>query len=84
MNKEHKLKTWPEYFEKVLSGEKTFEFRKNDRGFQVGDILILEEYSPTLQEYTGRKLKVLVTYIFQPITTLVLPDGYCIMSIKKV
>jgi len=42
----HNLKTWPSYFNEVLSGEKTFEIRRNDRQFQVGDLLILEEYIP--------------------------------------
>ena len=35
------LKILPEYFEAVKSGKKTFELRKNDRDFCVGDILIL-------------------------------------------
>lgn len=33
-----------EYFEAVLSGEKTFEWRVNDFDCEPGDILILEEY----------------------------------------
>ncbi|MCX7610250.1 MAG: DUF3850 domain-containing protein [Ignavibacterium sp.] len=37
----HKLKIYPEFFKEVCSGKKTFEIRKNDRGFQVGDILLL-------------------------------------------
>lgn len=44
--KMHELKILPEYFEKVLDGSKTFELRKDDRGFNVGDILILREYIP--------------------------------------
>lgn len=28
------------------SGEKTFEIRRNDRGFQKGDVLVLEKWSP--------------------------------------
>ena len=39
---EHKLKTWPVYFDAVKRGEKTFEGRKNDRGFQKGDIVVLQ------------------------------------------
>ena len=33
----HALKTLPEYFEAVLENKKTFELRKNDRDFKVGD-----------------------------------------------
>lgn len=39
---EHKLKILPEYFEAVKSGSKTFEVRKDDRGFQAGDTLFLQ------------------------------------------
>lgn len=37
----HQLKTWPNYWDAVASGEKTFEVRRDDRGFQKGDILEL-------------------------------------------
>lgn len=46
MTTEHELKCRPEYFNRVCIGQKTFEVRKNDRNFQVGDVLILKEYSP--------------------------------------
>lgn len=35
--KTHKLKLNIKFCDAVLSGEKTFEIRINDRGFQVGD-----------------------------------------------
>jgi hypothetical protein len=38
---EHVLKTWGRYWDRVASGEKTFEVRRDDRGFQKGDILVL-------------------------------------------
>lgn len=43
---EHELKCHTEYFGRICSGQKTFEIRKNDRDFQVGDILVLKEYDP--------------------------------------
>lgn len=42
---EHVLKTVEPYFSAVLSGEKTFEIRRNDRGFQKGDTLVLLDHS---------------------------------------
>lgn len=42
----HSLKTWPEPFQALVDGRKTFELRKNDRGFMVGDQLQLREWDP--------------------------------------
>ncbi|MEM5599315.1 DUF3850 domain-containing protein [Niallia circulans] len=51
---EHFLKIQPQYFEEVRNGNKSFEIRKNDRDFKVGDTLYLQEYNPLEQEYTGK------------------------------
>lgn len=37
----HVLKTLPKFFDKVAEGTKTAELRKNDRGFKVGDYVML-------------------------------------------
>ena len=67
---EHELKCWPEFFSAILTGEKTFELRKDDRQppFRAGDVLWLREWrrltvKPTTGEYTGRDLRVTVTYV---------------------
>lgn len=39
---EHKLKCWPVYFDAVATGEKNFETRRDDRGFQKGDTIVLQ------------------------------------------
>lgn len=59
----HDLKCWPEFYEDIRDGRKTFEVRVNDRGFAVGDILRLREYRPKVGEYTGRATAVRITYI---------------------
>ena len=58
-----KKKTWPELFEAVLSGKKNFDLRLNDFDVNEGDTLILEEYDPKTQEYTGRKIEKKVTFV---------------------
>ncbi len=42
----HYLKCWPEIFDAVGACRKTFEVRKNDRGYQTGDLLVLRKWSP--------------------------------------
>lgn len=78
----HNLKTWPEYFQAVKTGAKTFEIRKNDRNFQIGDIISLMEYNPTMGQLTGEIIPFFITYILneQPFV----PEGYVCMSIKHI
>ena len=82
---EHELKCWPEFFSAIVSGEKTFELRKDDRGFKVGDVLRLREWSPARPEahggYTGRSLRVTVSYV---LSGWALADGYVVMGIKLI
>lgn len=59
----HELKTIPKYYKDALSGFKTFEVRYNDRNYQIGDTLILREYNPDVQRYTGRWHEETVGYI---------------------
>ena len=74
----HMLKIKPEYYDAVLSGDKKFEIRYNDRDFHVGDILRLKEWDG--EDYTGREIDALVRYILKDFDAG-LKDGYCIMSI---
>lgn len=59
--KAHKLKLHVKNFDDVLNDVKKFEVRKNDRGFSLGDILILREWDG--EKYTGREILAIVTYI---------------------
>lgn len=84
----HDLKTWPEFFEEVISGRKVHEIRENDRDFRVGDALLLREYKPppagpfggVAGDFTGRYTVRLVTYV-TPGGKWRLPDNICVMSI---
>ncbi|MEK5299030.1 MULTISPECIES: DUF3850 domain-containing protein [Bacillus] len=59
----HNLKINREFFNPVLEQTKTFEIRKNDRGFCVGDTVILNEWDNQTNQYTGRKVKIKITYM---------------------
>lgn len=76
----HQLKILPQYFQAVWSGIKTFELRKDDRDYQVGDILALREWDG--EKYTGSAIRVKVTYILQNAEKYGLKDGYVIMGIR--
>lgn len=80
----HKLKTIQPYFNEVKEGKKTFELRKNDRGFKQGDLLILEEFDPELgydAGYTGKAFVVRVEYLLEGFDGI--EEGYCILGVKK-
>lgn len=81
--KTHELKTWPQYFEQVVAGQKQFEIRKNDRDFQVGDVLVLDEYCPDRKVYTGNYAIVKIEYILHGGQFGIEP-GYCVMSITLI
>lgn len=57
----HNLKLNVEYFDDVKYEVKKFEVRKNDRGYCLGDILILQEWDGV--KYTGREVTRVVSYI---------------------
>jgi ASC-1-like (ASCH) protein len=50
--KTHELKLDIKYFDDVKSGKKNFEIRKNDRDFQVGDVLQLKAYENGMYRHT--------------------------------
>lgn len=61
----HALKSWPEFFQPVVDGVKTFEIRYDDRKYQVGDTLILREWDDRKAEFTGRQVERRVTYVLR-------------------
>lgn len=76
----HSLKIAPSYFEAVKSNRKTFELRKNDRNYKIDDELLLQEFNG---DYTGRTIKVKITYILEG-GIYGLDKDYVILAIKKV
>lgn len=82
IQKTHKLKTWPEVFDPLLTRAKSFEVRRDDRDYMVGDLLVLEEWDPAVGGYTGRSMKALVTYLL-PGGRFGVEVGFVVMSIKR-
>ena len=74
----HQLKIWPEYFQPLIEGRKTFELRKADRDYRVHDEIWFQEFDPKTQAYTGREAMAEITYILDG--PFVIP-GMCLMSV---
>lgn len=78
----HDLKCWPLYFQMVADLMKQFEIREvRDRTFEAGDTLLLREWDPETESYTGRQCRRLVTYAMTD-STFVKP-GFVVMSLAE-
>ena len=86
----HELKILHKYLLDVDLGNKTFELRKNDRDYQVGDLIrfidIREDDStaknqiePNIDENTLYR----ITYVLKDVEKYGLDRDYCILAIKK-
>ena len=58
-------KVWPEYFQKIIDGDKKYELRLADFECQSGDMLVLKEWDPAIKEYTGREIEKEITFVFK-------------------
>ena len=75
-------KCLPEYYQAVLKRTKTFEIRKDDSDYEVGDILELQEWNG--KEYTVHKISREITYILRDAEKYGLQEGYCILAIQPI
>ena len=82
----HPLKTWPKYF---AMGEvdqwetkKPWEVRRDDRGFKVGDVVILQEWDPEpeTQGYTGQFIVGKITNVLRYDDVPGIEPGYCVFG----
>lgn len=58
----HQLKIRSEFFHAVKVGRKKAEFRRNDRNYQVGDLICLWEIGAD-ERQTFNRLEALITHI---------------------
>jgi hypothetical protein len=93
MSKIHELKIWPPFFQDILSGRKTFDVRRNDRKFKIGDMIRFREWEPKehghqdAPYYTGRECSATISYILDPRPNRD-PDcglvaGYVVLGLKE-
>lgn len=74
----HRIKLASNYYDDVATGKKTFELRKNDRGYREGHKLELLEFAEG--RHTGRVIRADIVYMLEDYTGL--EDGYCILGIR--
>lgn len=77
----HKIKIKYKYYKAVLNGDKTFEVRKNDRDYKVGDII---QFVPVADDsdmiITHNPNEYKITYVFHG-GEYGLEEGYCVFGI---
>ena len=78
--KVHDVKLGATFFDDVKTGRKTFELRKNDRGYKEGDTIVLHEYKDGAT--TGRTITKKIVYMLEDFMGL--EDGYCILGLGEV
>jgi len=77
----HTLKTLPRYFWRIADNKKTFEVRKNDRDFQVGDQVTLEYFNPDSPHETNNPIDIEITYILHG-GQFGIDHDYCVFGFK--
>lgn len=70
----HELKTVEPYWSAIVNGSKTFELRRNDRGFKVGDVLWLRRWDA--QRGFGPSIHKRVVYMLDSAEMVVPPESY--------
>jgi ParB/RepB/Spo0J family partition protein len=76
--KTHEVKLAASWWNDITSGKKRFELRKNDRGYKVGDKLLMQEYAAGA--FTGRTILADITYMLEEYTGLT--EDYAILGIE--
>ena len=82
--KTHKIKILRDFADAVYSGDKTFEIRKNDRGYQKGDIVVFEAMADsafTMPTHPINKTKYTITYV---LNGWGIKEDYVVLGIKEV
>lgn len=85
----HELNIKHEYLVEVVMGRKTFELRKNDRDYQVGDLIRFIDIKQIDSDkcdcdiYIGKDTLYIITYVLKDVPQYGLDKDYCILAIKK-
>ncbi|UOR07530.1 DUF3850 domain-containing protein [Hymenobacter aerilatus] len=78
----HELKIWPSCFTAVEAHTKPFDVRQNDRNFQVGDAVLLREFEPESEQYTGRATTRWISYVLHG-GAFGVEAGWCVLGFTE-
>ena len=78
----HTLKIKSMYYDGVDSGRKTFELRKNDRDYEVSDLIhFVDTNGQDFKENPDNIYQ--IVYILKDVEKYGLDKDYCILGIKR-
>lgn len=77
----HLVKCWPEYFDAMAAGVKTFDVRYDDRHYQVGDLIIQRRWNRVTQTDDGDTLGQEITYILRDAEQFGVAEGYVVLGV---
>lgn len=79
-DRRHKLKLAKMFFNDMQTGRKPFDLQKNDREYQLGDVIEYREMDNG--EPTGRVIEKEITYILEGFAGL--KEDYCILALADI
>jgi hypothetical protein len=83
----HELKSWSQFFRPIAAGERAHELRRNDRDYRVGDRVLLREYDPASETYSGSFCEAVITSMTSRDVPCAVSDqglnpDFCILSVR--
>lgn len=76
----HELKLQPRFAEDIREGRKTFEIRRDDRGYKLGDVLTFTDLGKEPYGMPSYEVVYKLTHEDFPDG---IPAGYCVLGIRK-
>lgn len=76
----HDLKVWPEPYLALVEERKTWEARRNDRDYRVGDTLTLHMWDPVNKAYVNAPR---LHYVVLDVQSKFLEPGYVGLSLRE-
>lgn len=82
----HEIKIKESFADAIVGGDKTFEIRYNDRGYQKGDIVVFQcvNNNEAFPLSIGHPINYMVFEIDYVLSGYGLKDGFCVFGFHKI